>query len=239
MIKPITTSPFIKRAAVGAMMAGAVAVGANAANKHNNSVSEQPMYTELSSTASSAIAAAAMPQLNKVNGDENYNYVSSIVSKFLKAETVYKYVWSTMKSQYSSDATVQQKLGALKEQLTKVNQGRNKLVSNILNVSDVTNFDPKRYKHQSGDDLMAEFDIAMAMLFPNQESTYQDYLKSCKMFIEQHGIDEQTPRGKAALIGHKQSYIDFMLFGAAMAKCGLMNEFKENSSKLYSGLFGE
>lgn len=239
MIKPITTSPFIRRAAVGAMMAGAVAVGANAANKNNNSASEQPMYTELSSTASSAVAAAAMPQLSKVNGDENYDYVSGIVSRLSKADGVYNAVVAKMKRNNSADVKMQQKIEEFSAQLRVLNQGRYKLISDILKVDDVKNFNSKQYKHQSGNDLIAEFDFAMAMLFRNHDGVYNDYLKSCDLFIEQNGIDYRTPRGKAALIRHKQSYIDFMLFGTMMGKSGLMSEFPKYSRDVYSGLFKE
>ena len=68
MVKPITTSPAVRRAVLGTMLTGIAVTGAFAANNRNNTAEERPQYTEVSSAASSAVKAMAMPV---VNSDKN------------------------------------------------------------------------------------------------------------------------------------------------------------------------
>lgn len=79
MIKPITTSPFVKRAVLGTLMAGIAATGSFAATNRSSSESARPQYSEVSSTASSAAKAMSMPISTSSTG-KNQQLVNNLRS---------------------------------------------------------------------------------------------------------------------------------------------------------------
>jgi len=77
MIKAIMAKPFVRKTVIGSMFAAA-ALGVNAANNKTSNPIQQPQYTEISSTASSAVSAAAMSGVTQQQPTRNTKLDSKI-----------------------------------------------------------------------------------------------------------------------------------------------------------------
>lgn len=238
MIKPITTSPFVKRAVVGAMMAGAVATGTNAANSRSNSASEQPMYTEISSAASSAVSAAAMSQVFYNNDDGRRNesvgrrmtdLLGSTTMSELVQENVYRKVGLYGASlELQAQCTEIGLFNIVYDCLQKNSYNLSSYEKSQLNdlkssVTDGAYFNGRRklydevtgimcenYKNPTANEALDGLDEIAGMLFANNKDLYNEYTTAWKDFDSQQN-GSTTSKQKANLISFKVFWLDCTL----------------------------